>query len=388
MLIILTLLILLRYLIVFFESDEGFAILILIGFLSFIFILARNEPINIPSKNPTDTSNVSVSETDPNAQKEERQKRRQQLMDEYNIEVQQKRHLEENERQLALEKKRLVEAKEQEMLLKLASIKEETFQRQTKDLKESIEYNLIKNFAKKYDLENLDENQHFIILANMMQNNWAIGRDDLKRLLVEEKNKLEYQIIHERLDSKQSRDYDTYLKIAYDVYGEKIDSKIDILVDFLKQDFEGLYLSRDLIKFKLEEIDRINKEDALRKHLSDDSNLISLSIIDSFSPAQFEKFIADLFKKKGYKASVTPTTGDQGADVILEKMGERTAVQVKLYSKPVSNRAVQEVVAAMKHYDTTRGMVVTNNYFSKSAILLARSNKIQLIDRDELAKML
>jgi len=54
----------------------------------------------------------------------------------------------------------------------------------------------------------------------------------------------------------------------------------------------------------------------------------------------------------------------------------------------VSNGAVQEVVAAKGLYRCTQGMVVTNNYFTDSAKQLAKANGIDLIDRDELKKLI
>jgi restriction system protein len=47
----------------------------------------------------------------------------------------------------------------------------------------------------------------------------------------------------------------------------------------------------------------------------------------------------------------------------------------------VSNKAIQEVVAGMKYYDLKKGIVVTNNYFTKSAIELGNSNDVVLWDR-------
>ena len=103
----------------------------------------------------------------------------------------------------------------------------------------------------------------------------------------------------------------------------------------------------------------------------------------------FEELCRELFEKKGYKATKTKSTGDQGADVILEKDGEKIAVQSKRYSKGVvGNKAVQEVVASLKYYNCNRGMIITNNHFTKSAKDLGLKNKIDLIDREKLIKML
>lgn len=88
----------------------------------------------------------------------------------------------------------------------------------------------------------------------------------------------------------------------------------------------------------------------------------------------------------GYSVIHTPLSGDQGADLILSGNKGRIAVQAKRYSSKVSNKAVQEVVASKALYKCTEGLVVTNNYFTNSAIELAEANGIGLIDREKLKK--
>ncbi|HNQ62188.1 MAG TPA: restriction endonuclease, partial [Bacteroidia bacterium] len=41
-----------------------------------------------------------------------------------------------------------------------------------------------------------------------------------------------------------------------------------------------------------------------------------------------------------------------------------------------------------KHYSASKAIVVTNNYFTKGAIDLARSNNVILIDKDKLNKLM
>lgn len=56
--------------------------------------------------------------------------------------------------------------------------------------------------------------------------------------------------------------------------------------------------------------------------------------------------------------------------------------------KKVGIKAVQEIVSAKNFYNAHRCMVITNNYFTDSAINLAKSNNVKLIDRDKLVAML
>jgi HJR/Mrr/RecB family endonuclease len=90
----------------------------------------------------------------------------------------------------------------------------------------------------------------------------------------------------------------------------------------------------------------------------------------------------------GYEAHKTKDSGDQGADVIANKFGQKTAVQTKRWDNKVNNKAIQEITAAIKYYNADEGIVITNNTFTISAIELAKSNDIKLIDREKLGELI
>ncbi|MCK4917680.1 MAG: restriction endonuclease [Candidatus Omnitrophica bacterium] len=102
---------------------------------------------------------------------------------------------------------------------------------------------------------------------------------------------------------------------------------------------------------------------------------------------EFEAFLKTLFKKMGYSVEQTKLSGDQGADLIVNKLGETLVIQAKRSNSKIGNKAIQEVVASINHYNAQRGMVITNNEFTPAAIELAHSNKIELVDRIELKNL-
>jgi len=103
---------------------------------------------------------------------------------------------------------------------------------------------------------------------------------------------------------------------------------------------------------------------------------------------EFEIFIADLLKRNGYTNVVnTRQSGDYGADVLAEKDGLNYAVQCKFYSRPVGNKAVQEVYSAAQYYNCQESIVITNNTFTRGAIALAESTGTILWGRDELLRL-
>ena len=109
---------------------------------------------------------------------------------------------------------------------------------------------------------------------------------------------------------------------------------------------------------------------------------------DDFSGVDFEVYLAGLLKKLGFEeVSGTPTTGDQGADLIATKDGRRIAIQAKRYKGVVGNGAVQEIVAALKFYKADEGWVITTGTFSQSARALAQANDIRLVDGFSLRKL-
>lgn len=123
-------------------------------------------------------------------------------------------------------------------------------------------------------------------------------------------------------------------------------------------------------------------EDRLSKAQLHKNKRYSINDIDLLDGYEFEQLISLLFTEMGYVADITKGSGDQGADIIAEKDNNRIGIQAKCHSNPVTNTAVQEITASLNYYNCNKGMVITNNYFTKSAIELAQSNNIILWDRD------
>lgn len=110
--------------------------------------------------------------------------------------------------------------------------------------------------------------------------------------------------------------------------------------------------------------------------------------IDAMSGLTFERRLAHLFVGLGYRVEQTRARGDYGADLVLEKNGQRTVVQAKRWTKNVGVKAVQEAVAAKPMYRCDQAMVVTNRYFTEQAKRLAKANGVTLWNRDELVRSL
>jgi HJR/Mrr/RecB family endonuclease len=141
----------------------------------------------------------------------------------------------------------------------------------------------------------------------------------------------------------------------------------------------------ETVKEKIMELDK-NKElnmfeAQLLQNSNDNIDKVTIDNVDLMNGYEFERFITDLFRKMGYSVNQTKSSGDQGIDVLAVKRGQRIGIQAKCYSNNVSNKAIQEVVAGMNYYKVTKGIVITNNFFTNSAVELANSNGVVLWDR-------
>ena len=125
-------------------------------------------------------------------------------------------------------------------------------------------------------------------------------------------------------------------------------------------------------------------------HLWEKNRLAKSGIadIDKMDGKTFEKYLEVLFKKLGYKVERTRYVGDYGADLVTAKDGIKVAIQAKRNKRKVGINAVQEAVASKGHYKCDKAMVVTNSYFTKAAKELAKSNHVELWERDQLLNRL
>ena len=104
----------------------------------------------------------------------------------------------------------------------------------------------------------------------------------------------------------------------------------------------------------------------------------------SMDGVQFEQHCKKILIDAGWEVEDTPTTGDQGVDLIASIEDLRVCIQCKCFEKPVGNKAVQEVAAGMIHWNGTHAVVVGKSGFTKSAQKLAESNKVILTSDNEL----
>ncbi|WMC11572.1 restriction endonuclease [Oceanimonas pelagia] len=87
-------------------------------------------------------------------------------------------------------------------------------------------------------------------------------------------------------------------------------------------------------------------------------------------------------EETSWTAEVTRGSGDQGADLIITYQDITAIVQAKYYTSKVGNKAVQEALSAQQFYNAGMAFVVTNSFFTDSAIELAEQTGVYLFQED------
>ncbi len=241
-------------------------------------------------------------------------------------------------------------------------------------------WDLIVNFVKR----NSDDFESEISSLINILSKYGLQADpfELKLVLGSIHGRIKYDYFKSRVNQKKPKQLNDYLDIFLEIFGEKFESDLESLIRIL---FENELLHK--ITFIKPVIERRKEEFELEiyeKKLEGSKYIAREVDFGSLTGYQFEAFLSELFKKMGYKVKNTKLSGDQGADLIIEKFKEKTAVQAKNHANPVSNKAVQEVVAAKKYYNCESCLVVSTSEYTKSAIALAKSNKVMLWNKAKL----
>ena len=110
---------------------------------------------------------------------------------------------------------------------------------------------------------------------------------------------------------------------------------------------------------------------------------VDLSEIDSMEGHDFEYWCAELLRRNGFnKVTVTRGSGDVGIDIIAFYDGLKYGIQCKRSYSRIGNKAVQEAYTGKTVYGCHIAAVITNNYFTSSAVNTAHKTGVLLWDRD------
>lgn len=254
------------------------------------------------------------------------------------------------------------------------------------DFPQSEPYIYIKQFVRKYG--NDPSYEDFSNLKLLLENRgWNFSSGELSFFVGEENRKHFSDAVKSRIlsDNPQSREeiLKSYLNYFQSNNIEMLSKLAEILIE------KSLMFSNlSTLKTELENIEKAIEIESFERRLTQEDAQIDIEDVDRLGGYEFEGFLKKLYIKMGYQVEQTRLSGDQGADLVVIKFGEKTVIQAKCYSGNVGNYAVQEIFAAMNLYKAHKGMVVTNSYFTPAAFELAAANNVELIDRSSLKELI
>ncbi|PWR73108.1 restriction endonuclease [Methanospirillum stamsii] len=257
------------------------------------------------------------------------------------------------------------------------------YQKKLQDkIKKSDSYEFIKGFKKKYQSYKRNE-ECFKTLKKLLSTKGYDFDDDILATLIRESD---FDIFCDAFS--QTKTIDDILKIFLTfeettqnkkflkkILGDKHNFRDNI--DLLIQN----YNSREKVKQEKEDLDKfaagLLKQEPFIKYL------------DNTSGHEFEELLGKKLNEEGFSVTVTKGSRDHGADIIISKNNDTFIIQCKRYKKGtnVSNKAVQEIVGALKVYNAKKGVVITNRSYTNPARELALINDVKLIERSHLIEI-
>lgn len=252
------------------------------------------------------------------------------------------------------------------------------------DLKEykSNKYNsIIQAFI--YDAESVLKN-HSIIYNNYKLNPIKFYTDDISEQI------LEYIVFFDEISEDgiaEKFNVDTgRIKVLFEYFeDQKILSQINefgyrkVLLKQANNVFSSGLNPAELSYFSV----------AYNDHIKTSSKNIIQYIDNDITGVEFEQISKEILENNGFEnVQITSKSRDFGVDIIAEKDLVRYSIQCKKYSSSVGIKAIQEVIASKTMNNSHVAVVLTNNYFTKSAKELAEKNGVLLWDREKLKEFI
>jgi len=115
---------------------------------------------------------------------------------------------------------------------------------------------------------------------------------------------------------------------------------------------------------------------------------LDLTALYNLHPAEFEDYVARLFRQKGYKVSLRGGSGDLGVDLVITSTGGRRAIaQCKRYRSTIGPDIVRELYGTLMHEGVSHAFLITTAEISDAARAWARGKPMTLIDGPTLVQI-
>ena len=107
----------------------------------------------------------------------------------------------------------------------------------------------------------------------------------------------------------------------------------------------------------------------------------------SLSGEQFENDLGIVYRQLGYQVHFTPTTGDQGVDLVIRKGGRTTIVQCKRHKNPAGPAIARELYGTLVASGADEAILACTGGFTKGVKEFVRDKPIILLSTSDIAKM-
>lgn len=107
----------------------------------------------------------------------------------------------------------------------------------------------------------------------------------------------------------------------------------------------------------------------------------------SLSGTDFERELATVLRGLGYRVKSTPSSGDEGVDLVLKRPGKTIVVQCKAHKNPVGPAIARELLGSMIHFKADRAILACTGGFTRGVKEFVRDKPIDLVAVSELARL-
>ena len=115
----------------------------------------------------------------------------------------------------------------------------------------------------------------------------------------------------------------------------------------------------------------------------------NLDAVRALTWRDFERWVAEAYRRKGFEVSATASGADGGVDLVLRRAGETTYVQCKHWrASKVDVRPIRELYGVMASGGAQRGVLVTAGRFTTAAQSEAQGKPVALIGGNNLLRLL
>ena len=114
-----------------------------------------------------------------------------------------------------------------------------------------------------------------------------------------------------------------------------------------------------------------------------------LQSIRGLSWPDFERYVGEAYRRKGYTVEETGPGADGGIDLVARMNGEAILVQCKHWRvRRVGVQVARELFGLVKAQGAANGVLITSGTFTREAVAFAKQTQLELVDGEGLVRLI